>query len=52
LEGCGPRGGSLRVITYSRESKEVRGSEHSHSQGNSHFGRGSPGGLPKLQSAS
>ncbi len=26
LEGCGPRGGSPRVITYSRESKEVRGS--------------------------
>jgi hypothetical protein len=26
LEGCRPRGGSPRVITYSRESKEVRGS--------------------------
>ncbi len=26
LEGCGPRGGSSGVITYSRESKEVRGS--------------------------
>ncbi len=26
LEGCGPRGGSPGVITYSRESKEVRGS--------------------------
>jgi hypothetical protein len=51
LEGCGPRG-SPGVITYSQESKEVRGSEHSHSQGNSHFGRGNLGGLPKLQSAS
>jgi hypothetical protein len=30
----------------------VWGSEHPHSQGNSHFGRRSPGGLPKLQSAS
>jgi hypothetical protein len=26
LEGCEPRGGSPGVITYSRESKEVRGS--------------------------
>jgi hypothetical protein len=26
LEGCGPKGGSPGVITYSRESKEVRGS--------------------------
>ncbi len=26
LEGCRPRGGSPRIITYSRESKEVRGS--------------------------
>jgi hypothetical protein len=26
LEGCGPRGRSPGVITYSRESKEVRGS--------------------------
>jgi hypothetical protein len=25
LEGCGPRGGSPGVITYFRESKEVRG---------------------------
>jgi hypothetical protein len=24
LEGCGPKGGSPGVITYSRESKEVR----------------------------
>jgi hypothetical protein len=29
----------------------VWGSEHSHSQGNSHFGRWSPSGLPKLQRA-
>jgi hypothetical protein len=34
-----------------RKCEGVWGSEHSHSQGNSHFGRGSPGGLPKLQSA-
>jgi hypothetical protein len=41
-------------ITYSRECKKcegVWGSEHSHSQGNSHFGRWSPGGLPKFQRA-
>jgi hypothetical protein len=36
-------------ITYSWECKKVWGSEPSHSQGNSHFGRWSPGGLPKLQ---
>jgi hypothetical protein len=35
-----------------RKCKGVWGSEHSHSQSNSHFGRGSPGGLPKLQRAS
>jgi len=35
-------------ITYSRECKKVWGSEHSHSQGNSHFERWSPGGLPKF----
>jgi hypothetical protein len=50
LEGCGPKG-SPGVTTHSREFKEVQGSEHSHSQGNSHFGRGSPSGLPKLQRA-
>jgi hypothetical protein len=38
-------------ITYSRECKKVWGSEPSHSQGNSHFGKCSPGGLPKLQRA-
>jgi hypothetical protein len=36
-------------ITYSWECKKVWGSEPSHSQGNSHFGRWSPGGLPKFQ---
>jgi hypothetical protein len=36
-------------ITCSRECKKVRGSEPSHSQDNSHFGRWSPNGLPKLQ---
>ncbi len=30
---------------------EVWGSEHSHSQSNSHFGRWSPDGVPKLQRA-
>jgi hypothetical protein len=34
-----------------RKCEGVWGSEHSHSQGNSHFGRGSPDGLPKLQRA-
>ncbi len=34
-----------------RKCEGVRGSEHSHSQGNSHFGRWSPDGLPKLQRA-
>jgi hypothetical protein len=32
-----------------RKCEGVWGSEPSHSQGNSHFGRWSPGGLPKLQ---
>jgi hypothetical protein len=36
-------------IRDSRECRKVWGSEPSHSQGNSHFGRWSPGGLPKLQ---
>jgi hypothetical protein len=35
-----------------RKCEGVWGSEHSHSQGNSHLRRGSPGGLPKLQSTS
>jgi hypothetical protein len=34
-----------------REYEKVRGSEPSHSQGNSHFGKWSLGGLPKLQKA-
>jgi len=38
-------------ITYSWECKKVWESEHSHSQGNSHFGRWSPNGLLKLQKA-
>ncbi len=38
-------------ITYSRECSKVWGSEPSHSQGNSHFGRWSPNGVPKLQRA-
>jgi len=36
-------------IRNSRECRRVWGSEHSHSQGNSHFGRWSPGGLLKFQ---
>jgi hypothetical protein len=36
-------------IKDSREWRRVWGREPSHSQGNSHFGRWSPGGLPKLQ---
>ncbi len=36
-------------ITCSRECRKVWGSEPSHSQGNSHFGRWSPSGLPKFQ---
>ncbi len=36
-------------IKDSRECRKVWGSEPSHSQGNSHFGRWSPSGLPKLQ---
>ncbi len=36
-------------IRDSRECRKVWGSEPSHSQGNSRFGRWSPGGLPKLQ---
>jgi len=35
-------------ITYSRECRKVWGNEPSHSQSNSHFGRWSPGGLPKF----
>jgi hypothetical protein len=38
-------------MTYFQECRKVLGSEPSHSQGNSHFGRWSPGGLPKLQRA-
>jgi hypothetical protein len=35
-----------------RNCEGVWGSEHLDSQGNSHFGKGSPGGLPKFQRAS
>jgi len=54
LQGCGPRG-SRGITSHTpgsvRKCEGVWGSEHSHSQGNSHFGRWSPGGLPKLQRA-
>jgi hypothetical protein len=53
-QGCGPKG-SPGVTSHTpgnvRKCEGVWGSEHSHSQGNSHFGRWSPGGLPKLQRA-
>jgi hypothetical protein len=49
-QGCGPKG-SPRVTSHTpgnvRKCEGVWGSEHSHSQGNSHFGRWSPGELPK-----
>jgi hypothetical protein len=54
IQRCGPRG-SPRVTSHTpgsaRKCKGVWGNEHSHSQGNSHFGKGSPRGLPKLQRA-
>jgi hypothetical protein len=63
LQGCEPKGSS-RVkarrrspgVTSQtpgsvRKCEGVWGNEPSHSQGNSHFGRWSPGGLPKLQRA-
>jgi hypothetical protein len=52
LQGCGPRG-SPGVTSHTpgsvRKCEGVWGSEPSHSQGNSHFRKWSPGGLPKLQ---
>jgi hypothetical protein len=62
LQGCGPRGsprvnarGSPGVTSHTPESvrkcEGVWGNEHSHSQSNSHFGKWSPGELPKLQRA-
>jgi len=51
LQGCGPKG-NPRVTSHTpgsvRKCEGVSRSELSHSQGNSHFGRWSPGGLPKL----
>ncbi len=53
-QGCEPRG-SPRVTSHTpgnvRKCEGVWRSEHSHSQGNSHFGRWSPGGLLKFQRA-
>jgi len=53
-QGCGPKR-SLGVTSHTprnvKKYEGVRGSESSHSQGNSHFGRWSPGGFPKLQKA-
>jgi len=50
-QGCGPRR-SPRMISHTsgsvRKCEGIWGSEPSHSQGNSHFGRWSPDGLPKL----
>ncbi len=52
LQGCGPRG-SPRVTSHTtrneRKCEGVWGSERSHSQGNSHFGKWNFGGLPKFQ---
>jgi len=48
LQGCEAKRKPVNHITYSRECKKVRESEPSHSQGNSHFGRWSPDGVPKL----
>ncbi len=54
LQGCELRE-SPRVTSHTpgsvRKCEGVWGSEPSHSQGNSHFGRQSPDGLPKLQKA-
>jgi hypothetical protein len=47
LQGCGARGSS----GITSHTPKMWGSEPSHSQGNSHFGRWSLGGLPKLQRA-
>jgi len=53
-QGCRPRR-SPGITSHTPESvrkcDRVLGSEPSHSQGNSHFGRWSPSGLPKLQIA-
>jgi hypothetical protein len=54
LQGCGPkrsRGVTSHTPGSVRKCERVWGSEHSHSQDNSHFGRWSPGGLPKFQRA-
>ncbi len=54
LQGCGPRrspGVTSHTPRSVRKCEGVWGSEPSHSQGNSHFGRWSPGGVPKLQRA-
>jgi hypothetical protein len=54
LQGCGPRGSrgvTSHILGSVRKCEGVWGSEHSHSQGNCHFGRWSPIGLPKLQRA-
>jgi len=51
MQGCGPRGSSgvtSHTPGSARKCEGVWGSEHSHSQGSSHFGRWSSGGLPKL----
>ncbi len=48
LQGCEPRG-SPGVTSETPESVGECEGEPSHSQGNSHLGKGSPGGLSKLQ---
>jgi hypothetical protein len=52
LQGCRPRkspGVTSHIPVSVRKCEGVWGNEPSHSQGNSHFGRWNPGGLPKLQ---
>jgi hypothetical protein len=54
LQGCTPRrspGVTSHTTGSVRKCEGVWGSEPSHSQDNSHFGRWSPGGLSKLQRA-
>jgi hypothetical protein len=53
-QGCRPKGSptiTSHTLGNARKCEGVWGSEHSHSQGNSHFGRWSPSGLLKLQRA-
>jgi hypothetical protein len=48
LQDCGSRGKPRSHTACSRECRKVWRNEPSHSQGNSHFGRWSPSGLPNF----